>query len=45
VAAAGGHNLMLTGPHGTGKPALAQQLPRILPTPTREEALAVTHGL
>ncbi len=39
IAAAGGHNLLLTGPPGTGKTLLATRLPGILPPPSREEAL------
>jgi magnesium chelatase family protein len=46
VAAAGGHNLLLTGPPGTGKSALLRRLPGILPPPARHERLAIlqTHA-
>jgi magnesium chelatase family protein len=42
IAAAGGHNVLMVGPPGSGKTMLARRLPGILPPPTFEEALEVT---
>jgi magnesium chelatase family protein len=42
VAAAGGHNLLMVGPPGSGKSMLAQRLPSILPPLTAPELLEVS---
>ncbi len=41
IAAAGGHNLLLVGPPGTGKSMLARRLPGLLPPPADDEAVEV----
>ncbi|MBL8629917.1 MAG: YifB family Mg chelatase-like AAA ATPase [Rhodospirillaceae bacterium] len=42
IAAAGGHNILMMGPPGSGKSMLAQRLPGLLPPMTAEESLQVS---
>lgn len=42
IAAAGGHNIVMLGPAGTGKTMMAKALPGIMPTMTPKQAIEVT---
>lgn len=42
IAVAGGHNLLMIGPPGVGKTAIAKRIPSILPPLSREESIELT---
>ena len=41
IAAAGGHNILMNGPPGTGKSMLAKRMPGIMPELSRQEILEI----
>lgn len=43
IAAAGGHNILLNGAPGVGKSMLAKAVPTIMPAPTKDQIITITH--